>query len=155
MKVIVGGTFGYLHKGHKALISRAFEVGDYVCIGLTTDAYVARMKPGEAVPGYSKRKDELEKFAAGFGKEFIIVGLNDKFGPSTAGDFDVVVVSRETLSRAEEINDMRTKNGLNALAIVVVDYVLAYDSKPISTTRICGGEIDREGNRLIGEQVDA
>jgi pantetheine-phosphate adenylyltransferase len=150
MKVIVGGTFGYLHKGHKALLTRAFELGDEVCIGLTSDQYVARVKLKSITP-YSKRKEELASFARQFEKKFEIVQLDDPFGPSISGDFDVIVVSRETLPAAEEINSIRASKGLRPLALIVVDYVLAYDSNPISTTRICKHEIDRDGNKLSGK----
>ncbi|MEM2081946.1 MAG: adenylyltransferase/cytidyltransferase family protein, partial [Candidatus Bathyarchaeia archaeon] len=33
-KVAVGGTFDELHKGHKALLMKAFEIGTRVLIGL-------------------------------------------------------------------------------------------------------------------------
>ncbi len=55
MRVIIGGTFAYLHKGHEALITKAFELGDYVCIGLTTDGYVKTVKPKEKIPPYKDR----------------------------------------------------------------------------------------------------
>ena len=41
-KVAVGGTFDQLHRGHRALLGKAFEVGDKVVIGLTSDAFVER-----------------------------------------------------------------------------------------------------------------
>jgi pantetheine-phosphate adenylyltransferase len=147
MEVIVGGTFGYLHKGHKALLSKAFEIGDHVCIGLTTDAYVNRMKSAEKIPGYSERRRELVQFISGLGKAFEILPLEDNFGPAPTGKFDAIVVSPETKQNAMKINEMRKENCLSPLSIVVVDYVLAYDSRPISTSRISAGEIDREGNR--------
>ena len=47
----VAGTFDMLHKGHKALLRKAFEVGERVVIGLTTDEFAARMhKPHEVAP---------------------------------------------------------------------------------------------------------
>lgn len=147
LKVIIGGTFGYLHMGHRALLSKAFEIGDYIYIGLTSNAYVKRMKhPG--IPTYSKRKALLEGFVKGLGKKFEITKLDDRFGPSATGDFDAIVVTKETLSAARDINRIRRMNDLKPLSIVRINYVLAADSKPISTTRILRGEISPEGALL-------
>ena len=146
MKVIVGGTFGHLHAGHIALLRKAFEVGDYVYIGLTTDDYVRRLKDPQ-IPPYNERKRLVRKFAKGLGKKFEIRPLDDSFGPSTTGDFDAIVVTNETFPTAVRINEIRKENGLGELRIIRVDFVLAFDSAPISTTRIMRGEIDREGRR--------
>ena len=72
--------------------------------------------------------------------------LNDRFGPSISGDFDAIVVSEGTLQTALDINSMRKANGRPELKVVKVDYVLAKDHLPISTSRIAKGEIDGEGN---------
>lgn len=149
MKVIVGGTFGYLHKGHRELLSKAFEMGDSVYIGLTTDEYVRKAKNSRRIPDYSERESLLRKFVGRFGKKYEISPLNDRFGPSTTGDFDAIVVTAETLPTALKINRIRSRSGLKPLAIVKIDYVLSSDSVPISTSRIIKGEIDSEGN-LIG-----
>ena len=137
-----------MHLGHKALLAKAFEIGDYVYIGLTTDAYVNKVKGSEKIPGYSERESALRKFVEKFGKRFEIVPLSDKFGPSIKADFDVIVVSDETIKAAREINRLREENGFEPLTIIKIDYVLAADSKPISTTRIDNGEIDNEGNLI-------
>ena len=42
--ITVGGTFDVLHKGHWFLLEEAFNVGERVLIGLTTDEFVERMK---------------------------------------------------------------------------------------------------------------
>lgn len=143
VKVIVGGTFAYLHKGHKALLRKAFSLGDYVYIGLTTDSYVSRNK-GKS-ESYSRRKRALAEFARSHGKEFSIMPLKDRYGPSVSGDFNCIVVSSETYPIAKRINSIRRERGLKPLRIVKVAYVKAYDGKPIASHRIAAREIDRNG----------
>ncbi|HIP62584.1 MAG TPA: phosphopantetheine adenylyltransferase, partial [Archaeoglobus profundus] len=63
-------------------------------------------------------------------------------------DFDYIVVSPETYPVALMINKKREELGKRPIKIVKVDFVLAEDGKPISSTRIKNGEIDRYG-RLI------
>ncbi len=38
MIAAAAGTFNILHEGHKALLDRAFEIGDEAFIGITSDA---------------------------------------------------------------------------------------------------------------------
>ena len=147
MRIVVGGTFGHLHAGHMALLRKAFEIGDYVYIGLTTDDYVKRLKDPR-IPKYKEREELLRKFVEGFGKKFEIMPLDDNFGPSTTGDFDAIVVTEETFPTAVRINDIRRNSGLKELEIVRVGFILAFDSSPISTTRIMRGEMDREGKKM-------
>lgn len=40
----VAGTFSVLHDGHRALIAKAFEVGDEVLVGITSDAMAASVR---------------------------------------------------------------------------------------------------------------
>ncbi len=146
VRVVIGGTFNHMHRGHIALISKAFEIGDYVYIGLTTDRYAGSSRHGARVEGYATRRKAVKKLAAGFGKDFEIEPLRDRFGPAATGRFDAIVVSDETLPVAVEINRERRRNGLTRLSIVRVPTVLAADLVPISSSRIARGEIDSEGN---------
>ncbi len=150
MDVIVGGTFGYLHSGHKALLKKAFEIGDFVCIGLTTDRYV-KMNKNADIPVYTERKRILEDFARRQGKGFEIVPIDDGFGPSITGRFDAVVVSEGTIKGALEINRIRKERRLEELEIIKIGYVMADDSIPISTSRIIRKKITAEG-RLIARK---
>ena len=62
-KVAVGGTFDQLHRGHRALLGKAFEVGANVVIGLTSDEFVSKMgKPHKTAP-YSQRRGSLKFFS--------------------------------------------------------------------------------------------
>ena len=149
MRVIIGGTFGYLHKGHRALISKAFEIGDYVYIGLTSDRYVHKAKHAEKLPSYADRKRALVGFVKGFGKKYSIRKLEDRYGPSIDGDFDAIVVSDDTLPAALEINKIRSERRLGKLEIIKIALVKAEDAAPISTSKITRGEIDSNGRRLL------
>jgi pantetheine-phosphate adenylyltransferase len=145
MKVVIGGTFNHLHTGHLALLRKAFAIGDSVYIGLTKDDYAQSRKPDQKIMKYAERKEKLTRAAESLGKDFRIMPLSDRFGPSITGDFDVIVVSEETYKTGLEVNRRRRKNGLKPLRIVKIKYVLAEDSLPISSSRIAKGEIDTSG----------
>jgi cytidyltransferase-like protein len=150
-KVAVGGTFDELHRGHKALLDMAFEVGEKVVIGLSSDMFVSKMgKPHKTAP-YDERRKELLTFLAdsGLTKRAEIVTLDDPFGRTMASEgLEALVVSKETQITAEKINEKRQKAGLSPLEIVAVKMVPAENDTPISTTRIRSGEIDRNGHML-------
>ena len=59
-KVVIGGTFGILHKGHEKLLRKAFGLGE-VFIGLTSDTMARKMKKRK-VQGFKYRKKELRGF---------------------------------------------------------------------------------------------
>jgi pantetheine-phosphate adenylyltransferase len=142
-KVALGGTFDILHDGHKALIKKAYDLGDVV-IGLTSDE-MAREK-GHFIHNYRARKQAVTTFVRDEVRLTpVIIKLDDPYGPSIHEQFDYIVVSPKTLDTAQRINEVRKKRGLPPITIVVVDWVLAQDGRPISSTRICRGEIDEHG----------
>jgi pantetheine-phosphate adenylyltransferase len=153
-KVAVGGTFDELHKGHRALLSKAFEVGEYVLIGLTSDEFVAKMnKPHKTAP-YNERFAELTVFLekSGFKNRFEISPLFTFYGLTLNRDgLDALVVSQETIKTGEIINNKRAEAGLPPLSIVEINLVPAENKKPISTTRIRAHEMDKNGHLLKSE----
>ena len=156
--VAVGGTFDEFHKGHRALLSKAFEVGEQVLIGLCTDEFVKRMRKPHPVDCYEKRLEELKNFlrSNGWLERAEIIPLNDRYGVTLSGGcVDALVVSRETEPVAHKINEKRKEKGLRPLEIVVIDMVPSENHVPISTTRIRRGEIDREGRLLKGKSSNS
>lgn len=148
-RVAVGGTFDPVHDGHRALLARAFELGD-VTVGLTSDELAPTTRPEDRViRSYEDRcaglEPELEALATAHDRSYEIRRLHEPTGIATEPGFDVIVVSPETEPTAREINDIRTERGLAPLTIDVVDHVLAEDGEIISSTRIVKGEIDEHG----------
>jgi pantetheine-phosphate adenylyltransferase len=148
MKVCFSGTFNVLHKGHKILIDRAFEeagIAGTVFIGITEGKLLENKKFEIPV---EERIENLRKYLQekGYEGRSIITIIKDKYGPAVSGDFDAIIVSPETIDNAKEINEERAKRGLKPLKIIKLDYVLAQDGKPISSTRIFEKKIDKEGN---------
>ncbi len=149
-KVATGGTFDQLHAGHRRLLERSFELGGEVVIGLTSDEF-ARREGKVPRRSYKQREAELEAYIRETfpGRRYTIAKLDDYFGPGIASrDVDALVASPETGKRVTLANDLRAKRGFPPLELVVVDWVVAEDGRPISSTRIRRGEIDAEG-RLV------
>ena len=150
MKVCIGGTFNVLHKGHKILLDKAFQIAGEkgtVYIGISEGELIKKKKYTiplderiKAIKNYLSIKE--------YNKQTAIVPIHHKFGIAVEEDFDVIIVSPETTEKAEEINKQRIKNGKKPMKIEVVSHVLADDDKPISSTRILNKEIDREGRLL-------
>jgi pantetheine-phosphate adenylyltransferase len=146
-KVVVGGTFDILHKGHRALLRKAFKLGE-VTIGLSSNVMVRKIKKRK-IKDFKYRKKELENFVKSeFKVEPEILKIENKFGFALKGDFDYIIVSPETEKTALAINRERQKKRKSPLKIVKINFILAEDGKPISSTRIFKGEIDRQGKLL-------
>ncbi|MCX6764822.1 MAG: phosphopantetheine adenylyltransferase [Candidatus Nealsonbacteria bacterium] len=146
-KVVIGGTFDILHKGHEAFLSRAFGLGE-VFIGLTSNEMALRTKKRQ-VQDFERRKKELKRFISKNFKNYYRIGkIEDMFGPTLTENFDYIIVSPETNQAAVLINKERRKINKEPIEIIEIDFILAKDKKPISSTRIFKGEIDRDGNLI-------
>lgn len=144
-KVAVGGTFDKFHDGHKKLLSTAFEIGNTIEIGVTSDAF-GGLK-GD-IDSCEERMGNLKSFFSDR-SNFIVIPLEDPYGTTIYdADFEAIVVTEETEPTAVKINEIRISKGMKPLDIVVVSFVLAYDGNPISSTRIRSGEINQSGISL-------
>ena len=150
MRICIGGTFNILHKGHKSLIKKAFEIAGKkgsVFIGVTSGEVIKRK---EDIKPFEIRKKAIEEFLSQeeLTEDVTIEQIYDKCGPSVKEEFDAIVVSPETINTAEEINKKRKRLKKKPLKIIQIPFILAEDNVPISSTRIKKKEIDEHGNIL-------
>ncbi len=146
-RVATGGTFDHLHAGHRRLLEKSFEVGDEVVIGLTADEFVAKVGK-RTENSYERREAGLRRYVEkNFpGRKYVIAKLYDYFGPGIVdGGVEALVASPETSQRVALANELRAEKGFPPLSLVTIDWVLAEDGRPVSSTRIRKGEVDTEG----------
>ncbi len=156
-KVVVGGTFDYLHDGHVAILTKAFELGERVHIGICSDEMQLLLRKDSAgIQLLDVRRPALEKLlrSRGWFERTEVKVISDAFGSAVEdAELEVIVVSPATRKRAEELNELRSSRGLKPLEIVEIPFVLAEDGKPISSIKIRYGEIDAHGKLLKHPRV--
>lgn len=152
MRVVVAGTFGPVHDGHRALFEAALRHGDEgVVIALTSDEFAieTRTEPRQ-VPSFEARRRAVEREVTAideWGRPIEIRRLETEH--DIANDdptLDAIVVSTETADAVPAINRGRRDNGLAPLAAIVVPMIRADDGERISSTRVVKGEIDPHGD---------
>ena len=145
MITLVGGTFNRFHKGHEQLLLAAYNTGNRVMIGVTSDEYARKHK--NIVISYKRRKARVERFMQKFTDNYEIHPLDSMFGNTLDVKDAILVVSPETHAGAIRINEQRLSMGKNPLHIVKIPFTLGEDLFPISSTRIIKGEITVTGKR--------
>jgi len=58
-KVVLGGTFTQLHKGHKILLRKAYEISNNIKIGLVEDSVVKNKIFSNLIESFDLRKNLL------------------------------------------------------------------------------------------------
>ena len=165
--VFVGGTFDGLHKGHMGVLLRAFQEGERVTVGLTSDVFVKKFKIRNLkfslkirnsklkIRGYETRKQAINRWIINhtYKKRARIVPIHDPYEPAVSGDFDAIIVTKDNRTTGEEINRKRKAKGLNELALIEIPLIFAHDHAPISSTRVRNGEIDPKGRLIMPQSL--
>jgi pantetheine-phosphate adenylyltransferase len=128
---------------------KAFEVGERVMIGLSSDSLARELRKNHEISSYEERLEELRNFLREqrVFERAKIVPLDTSYGITLSTTIaEALVVSQETERVGKEINMKRKASGIAPLELIVIRMVPAEDCVPISSTRIRRGEIDREGH---------
>jgi cytidyltransferase-like protein len=171
--VFVAGTFDRLHNGHKALLRSAFEMGEKVTVGITSDKFVNEYKKKLTADSYqstvisqqlsansialcTKRRSDVEVWlkTQGYSDRASFVYIHTPYEPATTvNGVDALVVTSQNRKIGDEINEKRKAINLPPFHLIEVDLVPAEDTEPISSSRIRSGNIDQDGNLVMPESL--
>ncbi|KAG9097631.1 hypothetical protein FS749_005871 [Ceratobasidium sp. UAMH 11750] len=123
----IGGTFDYLHPGHKILLSMsAWITTSKLIVGVTDDSLLTKKANRQYIQPISSRTASVCSFVKMFKPSIVCdaVPIQDVYGP-TAWDSDIqaLVVSRETLNGASSIAQIRSEKSLPPLDLFVIDVI--------------------------------
>jgi len=151
--VVCGGTFDHFHKGHREFLRHALSMSKKLLVGLTSNTYVKSKENNNWIEDYQIRKQSLEAF---FKKEktkdrVLIEPIDDIYIPKIweSWPIEAIIVSKNTLLSAEEINLKRKEQIKFPLKIEICQLAKSEDNGYISSSRIRRGEINREGKPYI------
>ena len=145
---ILGGTFDYLHAGHKLFIDEACQTSKKITIGITTEKLLKQKIHKDAIQGYKVREKALKDYlkSKAWLNKVSIIPLMNIVGAGFEKDVDAIFAIDESHNNARIINRERIKRELTPAKIIIVPMLYANDGGLISSKRIRNGEIDRDGN---------
>jgi phosphopantetheine adenylyltransferase len=142
-KLFFKGAFDHFHKGHELFLKTVASFGKPLVAGIAVQAEVDQ--------DFETRRTILKEKLTLTGQMFEIVPLGKDFfkvGAVNRDDLQFFAFSPDEKPLAEEINKQRAVVGKTPLIFIEVPPFLSEDKKPLSSTRIREGTVDKEG-RLV------
>lgn len=129
----LGGTFDHLHSGHKILLTMACWLTiDQLIVGITDDQLLKTKKYPHHLESLQERTIAVTDFIRKVGPRDLNLrteAIQDIYGPTaTEPDIDAILVTRETVSGADSIDQIRVKNRLRPLKRYVIDVISSKDT---------------------------
>jgi len=144
----LGGTFDHFHEGHKNFIRYAASFSKKLVIGITNRNMTLSKPYSKTINPIFTRLKAVQKFCIDEKINAKIIELQDVYGPTIEKKtVEAIVCTTDTIKGADKINEVRSKMNLRELPVHVHKLQLDKENlKPINSSRIRMGEIDREGN---------
>lgn len=144
----IGGTFDYLHIGHKNLINFAskFTTNNKLIIGVTSPLLTKHKLHPHSIQSFHLRFRQVADFCAKQKIPAQIFTLTNEFGPTISNNSpDILCVTYNTVAGAIAIQKKRHTLQLPPLPTIVAPTKKDKRQQTISSTRIRMGEIDENG----------
>ncbi len=135
--VVLGGTFDHFHNGHKALIDKAFSIGEKVTIGIAKKNLYKNKLLAESIEPFAIRHTAVSNYLQEnkLSEQAKLVPINNIFGPSiTDKTFDAIIASKQTYQNTLLVNQKRSRVNLPLLKIITVDDVFRATEEILSGT---------------------
>jgi len=120
--VWTGGTFDHFHQGHRDLMDKAFEVSEFVTIGITTNELVADKKYSEFIQDIDERKKAVGSYLdPRYGRERYTFVVNDDVYTEAVLDptLEANIICFKTEHHGKNINRMRSERNIAPLELVM------------------------------------
>ncbi|MBT3250017.1 MAG: pantetheine-phosphate adenylyltransferase [Candidatus Pacebacteria bacterium] len=143
----LGGTFDRFHAGHEHFIKFASQFGQHLHIGITHPKLAQGKYLSHLIEPYETRKRAVIKYCKSQQISGSVIELTDPYGPTLEKKSKIraLVVTEDTVSGANKINQTRTAMDLRQLPVQVCPLLRDEDGQIISSERIRAGEINRAG----------
>ncbi|MFH0987445.1 MAG: pantetheine-phosphate adenylyltransferase, partial [Patescibacteria group bacterium] len=137
-KIVFGGTFDRLHKGHRYLILMAKYYAKKALIGLTSEELVKKTKKDyKKVQSFEERRKTLENYLKKINIDYRIQRINDIYGSSIKDKtLDAILLTEETFENGTRINGIRKKEGIRELDYIILPYIFDLKGKKISSSSV-------------------
>lgn len=147
----LGGTFDHFHLGHQAFINFASRLGDQLIIGITADHLTSQKFFASSIEPLKVRVGSVKHFCHHQQIKAEIEIIHDVYGStlSEQSPIQALVVTAETLSGAEKINQARQQLHLPTFPIISCALVKDDAGKDLHSERIRGGEVSRDGQSYL------
>ena len=160
--VWTGGTFDHFHQGHRDLMDKAFEVSEFVTIGITTNELVADKKYSEFIQDIDERMKAVSSYLdPRYGRERYAFVVNDDVYTEAVLDptLEANIICFKTEHHGKNINRMRSERNIAPLKLVMAPssstgssssdtrrelYVKKYGYDPFEGKEDVGAAVDRE-----------
>lgn len=146
--MVAAGSWDHFHGGHRQFLTEAFLAAEKVSVGITAQEMIAGKPFAHSLELFEQRKHHMEEFLKEkeLGERARLIMLTDVFGTAiTDPTIEALLVTAKTHAGGEMVNRKRDELHLPPLQLIEVALLPAADGREISSERIRGGEINREG----------
>lgn len=127
--VALGGTFDHFHMGHNMLLTSAALLSKKtIGVGVCSNEMIQKKAKSCVLQSYALReanvRESLEKIKF-YNVDLDIFMLQDGVGKAgTDPQISALIVTGETLKGGQYVNEIRKKNGLNEIPLIIANLIL-------------------------------